>query len=250
MSLRFYEISEIRHRIQNPYTDEKLMMLGDICQLKPGMQQLDLGCGKGEMLGRWSQKYGISGTGVDISEAFLSAARQRAEELGVSDKLTFVQSDAAEYPVERQQFDIVSCIGATWIGGGTIGTLELMRKALKESPQSLLLVGEIYWREEPTDEACQTLELERNYVANGLGGLLERFNSLDLELVEMIQASAEEWDRYEGKKWMTAYQWLLDNPTDPDAAEFGQWMADNKRSYLNYERRYLGWGVFALKLKY
>ena len=50
MSLRFHEISEQNHRILNPFSDEKLMVLGEICRLKPGTRQLDLACGKGEML--------------------------------------------------------------------------------------------------------------------------------------------------------------------------------------------------------
>ena len=34
MSLRFHEISEKNHRILNPFTDEKLMLLGDVCRLR------------------------------------------------------------------------------------------------------------------------------------------------------------------------------------------------------------------------
>jgi cyclopropane fatty-acyl-phospholipid synthase-like methyltransferase len=55
MSLRFHEIAEQNHRILNPFTEEKLMLLGEICELEPGMRQLDLACGKGEMLSRWAK---------------------------------------------------------------------------------------------------------------------------------------------------------------------------------------------------
>jgi cyclopropane fatty-acyl-phospholipid synthase-like methyltransferase len=41
------------------------------------------------MLARWAQRHGITGTGVDISEVFLPAARARAAELGVADRLHF-----------------------------------------------------------------------------------------------------------------------------------------------------------------
>ena len=46
MSLRFYEIAEKDHQILNPFSPEKLMLLGEICRLKPGMRQLDLTCGR------------------------------------------------------------------------------------------------------------------------------------------------------------------------------------------------------------
>ncbi len=66
MSRRFYEIAETYNATLNPFTDEQLMLPGDICRFQPGMQQLDLACGKVEMLCRWARKYGISGVGVDI----------------------------------------------------------------------------------------------------------------------------------------------------------------------------------------
>src|SRR4051794_22895439 len=40
--LEQHEIAEANHRILNPFTEEKLMLLGEICRLEPGQQQLDL----------------------------------------------------------------------------------------------------------------------------------------------------------------------------------------------------------------
>ena len=110
MSLKLHEIAEGSHRILNPFTEEKLALLGEICHLKPRMQQLDLACGKGEMLCQWAQRWGIRGVGVDISQVFLAAARQRAVELGVTDQVTFVEADAGHYVAEAAHFDVVSCV--------------------------------------------------------------------------------------------------------------------------------------------
>ena len=82
--LQKHEISEAEHRILNPIDEQKLMLLGEVCRLRAGQRQLDLACGKGEMLCRWSARFGIEGLGVDISEVFLDAARKRAAELGVA----------------------------------------------------------------------------------------------------------------------------------------------------------------------
>ena len=79
MSLRFHEIAEGRHRILNPFTHAQLQLLGEICGVHAGMRQLDLCCGKGEMLCQWSARFGLAGTGVDISPVFLQAARERAQ---------------------------------------------------------------------------------------------------------------------------------------------------------------------------
>jgi SAM-dependent methyltransferase len=245
MSLRFHEISESKHRIQNPFSDEKLMLLGEISGLREGMRLLDLACGKGEMLARWAQKFGVIGVGVDISEVFIEAAKERAYLLDVGDKLDFVVSDAADYPQEHHQFDVVSCIGATWIGGGLVGTLELMRTAIKPR-DGILLVGEPFWHEVPPVDFCTALGVEQDTFAT-LEGTLDRIESAGFTLVEMVLADLDNWDRYVARQWMTVHQFLHENPDDKDTTELQHWIADSRRAYLAYGRRYMGWGVFVLR---
>jgi SAM-dependent methyltransferase len=247
MSLRFHEIAETYHRILNPFTEDQLMLLGEICGIHAGMTMLDLACGKAEMLCRWSQQYGIQGVGVDISAVFLEAARKRAAELNVTGNLTFVQEDAGQYPQATHVYDIVSCIGATWIGHGLTGTLELMKPALK--PGGLLLVGEPYWIElppEPVYAAYAAMGIQKDdYVS--LDGTLDRFESAGMRLIEMVLANHDGWDRYEAPQWMAVDDFLRANPNDPDAPALTEWIRNNQRCYLQYGRRYFGWGVFVLR---
>jgi SAM-dependent methyltransferase len=245
MSLRFHEIAEANHRIQNPFTDEQLTLLGEICRLEEGMRQLDLACGKGEMLSQWAQQYGILGVGVDISEVFIEAAKARAYQLEVLDQLNFIVDDAGTYPQDYHQFDVVSCIGATWIGGGLVGTLKLMKSALKPN-DGLVLVGEPYWHEPPPAEAAAALNAAPDDFAT-LPGTLERIESTGLTLVEMVLATQEGWDRYESQQWWAVDRYLFENPDDPSAEALQAWIDHARRSYLTYGRRYMGWGVFVLR---
>lgn len=245
MSLQYHEISEARHRILNPFTDDKLMLLGEVCRLQTGTTMLDLACGKGEMLCRWSQKWGIIGTGVDISKVFLQSARARAQELGVASRVTFVEADAGQYPQEQHEYDMVSCIGATWIGSGLVGTLELMKKAIKGG-SSLIVVGEPYWIEPPPAEAAQALGVaDEDYTS--LIGTLDRIESVGLELVEMVLADQNSWDRYEAGQWRTISDWLRENPEHDLAPEMRTGLVANRQAYLQYGRRYFGWGVFVMR---
>ena len=41
-----HEIAEADHRILNPITDEKLMLLGEVCRLGGAHRLLDLACGE------------------------------------------------------------------------------------------------------------------------------------------------------------------------------------------------------------
>ena len=246
MSLRFHEIAERHHRILNPFTEDQLLLLGDICGVRSDMRQLDLCCGKGEMLSRWSAHFGLTGIGVDISAVFLESARRRAAELNVADQLTFIQADAGAYPIPAGAFDIVSCIGATWIGGGLAGSLRLMRPGLRDR-DSLLLVGEPYWIDEPPDQAYTAIVDGDRELFTTLAGTLDRIEAAGLELVEMIAADHHGWDRYAARQWMAVSDWLRTNTESPEATEIRQLHERSRREYLTYTRRYFGWGVFVLR---
>jgi SAM-dependent methyltransferase len=249
VSLRFHEISEANHRILNPYTHEKLMLLGEVCRLRAGMRQLDLACGKAEMLCQWAKQWGIHGVGVDISPVFLAAARERAAELGVDEQITLIEADAGKYPAEAAndpvRFDLVSCIGATWIGGGLVGTLQLMRAVAKQD--GLILAGEPYWIDPPPDAALEALGMGKDDFTS-LVGTLDRFESAGLELVEMVLANQDSWDRYEAQQWWAVDEWRRAHPDDPELPALAETSARWRRTYLEYGRRYLGWGVFVLRM--
>lgn len=249
MSLNFLEkvaISQADLRILNPYSADKLLLLGEICDISADTELLDLACGKGELLSQWASHHGVVGTGVDISEAFLDDARERATELNVADQLTFIQGDAAEYPVEEHTADVVSCLGATWIGDGLLGTLQLMNQATTDE-SSLLLVGEPYWIEEPPADAVQALVDGERDLYGTLPEILDRIQDGGYTLIEMVLANRDTWDRYEATQWKTVDDWVRNNPDNPNTAEIQTWIDENRRKYLQYGRKYLGSGVFILR---
>nr|WP_206324007.1 methyltransferase domain-containing protein [Streptomyces sp. HNM0574] len=245
--MRHHEIAEARSRLLNPLTEDKLRTLGEAVRPREGQRHLDLACGKGELGARWAQEYGTSGVGVDISKVFLDAAAARAAELGVAGRLAFERGDAGEYRAtgpDAAGFDLVTCLGATWIGGGLSGTLDLMRRSLR--PGGTVVVGEVYWKAEPSDEACETLGLERDDYAD-LIGTDARFEAAGFELIEMVLADGDSWDRYVASQWRTISDWLLANPDSPDAADMRTFLRQSRSSHLAHGRDVLGWGAFVLR---
>lgn len=245
MPSRFHEISKANQRILNPISDDKLMLLGYLCGLQAGVHILDLACGKGEMLCRWAQTFGITGVGVDTNPSYLEAAYQRAVELGVVENVQFVRADGSDYIKSELQFDVVSCLGASWIGGGLVGILELMKPRLTNQ-NSLIIVGESYWIDLPPLDAYEELGVSTDEFAP-LEGTLDRFEVCGLELIEMVLADTDTWDRYAAAQWMSVSNWLRENPHDADAAALAEWIAQDKRAYMRYSRRYFGWGMFVLR---
>jgi len=241
---RMFNISESAHRIHNPITPEKLAVLGAALRLDPGTRVLDLGSGSGEMLCTWARDHGIVGTGVDMSQLFTEQARLRAEELGVADQVTFIHGDAAGY-VSEEKVGVAACLGATWIAGGVAGTIELLTRSLR--PGGIILIGEPYWRQLPrTEDVAKGCLAKAISDYSVLPELLASFVHLGYDVVEMLLADQDGWDRYEAAKWLTMRRWLEANPDDELAKEVRAELASEPERYTTYTREYLGWGVFAL----
>ncbi|MFC6015943.1 SAM-dependent methyltransferase [Plantactinospora solaniradicis] len=241
---RSFTIRESSHRIHSPFSPEKLAVLGQALRPAPGTRILDLACGTGEMLCTWARDHRLTGTGVDISTVFIASAEARAIELGVADRVCFVHGDASGH-VADEPVEIAACIGATWIGGGMPGTVELLRRSL--GPGGTMLIGEPYWRREPPDratvEACHATDRDD---FRPLPELIEQFGELGCDVVEMVLADRDSWDRYVAAQWLNIRRWLDDNPDDELAADMRAELTVAPVQHVRYQREYLGWGVFAL----
>ena len=205
---RIFNVTEA-HRIHNPFTPRSSPLLARRCA-QAGTRVL-ISAVVREML-CMGRDYGIVGTGVDLSQLFSEQAKLRAHELGVVDRVAFVHADAAGY-VAEDKVGVAACIGATWIGGGVAGTIELLTRSLK--PGGIILIGEPYWRQvPPSEEVAKGCQAEAIADFLPLPELIASFGHLGYDVVEMVLADQDSWDRYEAAKWLTMRRWLEASPND------------------------------------
>ena len=241
---RIFNITESAHHIHNPFTPEKLATLGAALRLESGSRVLDLGSGSGEMLCTWARDHGVTGIGIDMSTLFTEQANLRAEELGVTNQVKFIHGDAAGF-ISDEKVSVAACVGASWIAGGVAGTIALLAQSLLRG--GIILIGEPYWRQLPTAE-----DIAKGCHANSISDflmlpdLLASFGQLGCDVVEMVLADQDSWDRYEASKWLTMRRWLEANPDDELAEDVRAELTAEPKRYAAYTREFLGWGVFAL----
>jgi hypothetical protein len=242
---KYFDITHREHVFCNPMSVEKFEELIVLLWLKPGARVLEIATGKGEFIIRLAEEYGVEGIGIDLSPYCISDAEQKHKERIPDAKLAFLEMDGADYePEQPKRFDLVACIGASWIYGGHAETL----KALNEmaATGSWVVVGEPYWRQEPVAEYLEAIGEERSTFGTHYENV-EAGQELGLELAYTLVSNQDDWDRYEGLQWYAATEWANEHPDDPDVEEVLKRVRENRENYLRWGRETFGWSIYAFK---
>ena len=239
----FFNLMSISHKYMeliNPSTTEKIIKLGQILRLKEGSRIIDFGCGCAEPLSLWAEKFGIIGTGIDISEDFCDRARKKLAAKGLSDRIEIVCCRGADYVFEEVAFDAATCIGATFIFGGYRETIQALKRAVKSNGR--LGIGETYWQTDQVPPEYAQKETSTHSEPELLQ--MTRDEGFDLEYV--VRASQDDWDRYYSDNWYGLIRWLEDNPAHPDRRQVLEHLHTDQDEYIRFMRKYMGWAMYAL----
>ena len=80
-----------------PAVVDAMLKLADV---KPTDVVYDLGCGDGIIVATAAQKYGARAVGIDIDPQRVKEAKERAQKMGVSDRVEIRQGDLFEADIE------------------------------------------------------------------------------------------------------------------------------------------------------
>ena len=235
---RYYVVAESTHELQNPTSEEKVLLLGKRLGLGPSSSVLDIASGRGGPALLLSSTYGCRVRGVEVSPDFHAVAVERAAAAGLSERVSFELGDGAAVDLEPASYDAALCLGASFVYGTLADTVDALAPAVRAGGH--VVVGEPYWRRLPLPDDYE----DRHEPWTTLDGTVTIFETSGLHVVSVIASSEDDWDRYETLRWQAVEGWLAENPADPDAAEIRERHEHHKRVYLCHGRDLLGWAIF------
>jgi hypothetical protein len=238
----WHAVVESEHEIQNPTSADKIRLLGRRLGLGPDSHVLDVASGRSGPALVLVQEFGCRATCVERAPEFLADARESITKAELEDRIELIEADAATFELGR--YDAALCLGATFVYGGLVPTLERLRGAAP-----ILAVGEPYWRSWPLPPQPELDANKRTDEENWLPlpETIERAESTGVHVVSLIASSEDDWDRYESRHWQTLDAWLAANPDHPQAEEFRARGASDRDRYLRWERAVMGWAIFVCR---
>ena len=240
---RYFDITHRDHAVMNPLSQAKVHELVDLLGPMKGGRLLDIACGKGEILVRLVERYGMSAVGVDLSPYFAAEARQRVADRVPGAEVTIVEADGADYGVSVASFDLTLCLGATWVYDGFRGSLQALARLTR--PGGQIAVGHPYWRREPPPEYLAASGDTRESFGTHLDNV-DTAERTGLRLMSTLMSSEDDWDQYESLHWRATERFAAAHPDDPIVPEL---LAENHRhrdAYIRWGRDVLGWAVYAM----
>jgi cyclopropane fatty-acyl-phospholipid synthase-like methyltransferase len=228
----YWDIAEQDIEIQNPVTDRKLRLLDDYCDIRDGLDVLDIGSGKAWVMRGWAERFAITGTGLETNRHFIEFAGNRPPARG---RVGYIPGPAAEFSAPPDHYDIVMCLGAAFTLGGLVAALDRMVATAR--PGGTIVLGERTLRHKPVSAQGEILPHD----ALDTIAIIERHGA---EVSATISASEADFERYASHHRHSTLTWARLHPNHPDHAEVLAKSRAEWNYFLRWIRPYLGFTVF------
>jgi len=215
--------------IMNPIPAAKLDEVLALLDLPARGRVVDLGCGKGDLLGRIAARYEVDAVGIDRDAKLLAEAPPG---------INVIVADIETWNRGRGAFDLVASVGSP---------AQLSSLAGLVRPGGLALYGDGYWRRDPSDEYLEALGATRDELSD-YAGTIRRATELGLAPLYAVTASVDDFDRYEWSWSLNGERYAVEHPDEPGVGEFLDWIRAGRRRYVELGGRdTLGFGLFLLR---
>ena len=238
---RFYPFEALHHlhEICNPMRPEDLSNIIDALGPTDRTHAIDVACGHGDLLLEMAQRAGIYGVGVDLSPWALIRARDRAQRTKLKGSLEWWLGEGKAVP-RRPDWDVASCLGASWIWHGFEGTVRALSSRLR--PGGRLAVGDLRLRDLTERDRLREAGLPEMAATPTREEQVAIISSLDLEVITEMAAPDEAWEQYHRTVVESAETYAAEHPEADYRHLAAEWMEDFER-----DREYLTWTVWVAR---
>jgi SAM-dependent methyltransferase len=157
--------------------DTMIRLTGNYFENHVDLKVLDLGCGKGAVSVKLSQKLGCTCYGIDAVPEFIAFARQKAIEYNVNNLCTFETGDIRKKVKDLKGFDVVILGSIGPVFGDYYTTLSLLANCINEN--GIFIIDDAY------------IDDSNDYTHSFLCGkstLLHQINKAGMKLIENVIA--------------------------------------------------------------
>lgn len=116
----------------------------EVAGLRPGLRVLDVSTGRGTQAVFYAREFGVDVTGIDLSPDMVKAAREGADEAGLSHRAHFEIGDSQALSFADATFDVVINECAVGIPDDSQRVLDEMVRVVR--PGGLVVMHESTWR--------------------------------------------------------------------------------------------------------
>ncbi|RJQ81525.1 class I SAM-dependent methyltransferase [Pseudonocardiaceae bacterium YIM PH 21723] len=208
---------------------------------------VDLGCGWGEFLLQvLAGKPKAIGLGLDIDAESIEHGLKNVKARELEKRVELVVHDAKSWLAETgETVDLVIMLGSTHLFAGdrTVEALRAIRPIL--NPGAKVLLGETFWTVPPDQRELQTMGATKDR-HRSLADLVETCFDEGYRLLNLSQASRDEWDAFESQHAAGVQRWLLQNKDSEHFAEVQDRAARRRFTWLSAWRETLGMAYLTL----
>jgi cyclopropane fatty-acyl-phospholipid synthase-like methyltransferase len=235
-----------------PLSERRAATLVDFIARNSPATVTDIGCGWAEFLVRILQAApDATGVGIDLQEDAIAQARLLARQRAVEGRVTLSVGDAKN--LLPASSDAVVCVGASQIWGPPVearmpldyrSALRALRALLRKG--GCAIYGEGIWTATPTREAVAPLAGRTDeYVF--MPDLLDIARDSGFAVIQVHQATLDEWDAFESGYAARFARWLASHPADdPDAPPIQARLDAQRNAYFRGYRGILGMAYLAM----
>ncbi|MFZ1729042.1 MAG: class I SAM-dependent methyltransferase [Bacteroidota bacterium] len=243
-SAAYYHIAYQQHRIMNPLSDERFLLLAEQCELGPESRVLDIGSGNGWSSLLLAKEWDCSSVQVDISEYWTDQARSLFGAHGFSARTAIHCMDAKNFAHEEAAYDLVVCLGTAPVYGGFAEALQVFSSCLK--PDGRVIIGEPSARLPLPKRYAEYLKMLQ-WEVHGERQLMRIIDDGGFEMLWNLRSTQDEWDRYMSLQWQSVSDHARAFADEEQSQDFLEWVRDEQEVYLRYQRHWVEWNVMLLR---